>query len=152
MTMKKTHKQKSPFPLLRDGNYEVKMRDIPKTGDKIEQKVRFRKDMTRAIRSLAELTGLNREDLAARIAAAEDELLIPHARRGEKTLRAASQGGREAARQYHEPTREQYRAALVEHRRKYPNLSLSRARARIAARFRVCRRTVERHTKDLRTK
>ena len=75
--------------------------------------------------------------------------LRPDAERGAKMLNAASKGGREAARQCHEPTREQYHAELVEYRLKNPRVSLTAARARIAKRYGVVRRTVERHTKDL---
>lgn len=74
--------------------------------------------------------------------------LRPDAKRGRKILKAAAKGGRNAARQYHEPIREQYRAALVEYMQRNKNVSLTAARERIAARFGVSRRTLENHTRD----
>lgn len=89
--------------------------------------------------------------LAGRAAANQlaADMLRPHAKRGKKILRNASQGGREAARQLHEPKRKEYRAALAEYLRDNQNVSLTTARARIAARFGISRRTLERHTRDM---
>jgi len=89
----------------------------------------------------------------------ECDRLRPHAKRGMKTLEAAKKGGRDVARKHHKPKREQYRTALVKYMEKNGrppygpgSVSLTAGRERVAARFGVSRRTVERHTKDLFTK
>ena len=81
--------------------------------------------------------------------------LRPHAKRGKKVLVAASDGGRKTNRE-NQQKRQQYREDLLVFMRKYGRppygtgaVSLTAGRDRIAARFGVARRTVERNTRDL---
>lgn len=75
--------------------------------------------------------------------------MIPHAKRGKKVVLSASLGGRARAATLYEPDRENYRRALAEYIRLNPSVSLTRARTRIADRFNVSRRTIERNTMDV---
>lgn len=143
-------------PMLPVGHdYQVIMRDMPFTGSTIAEKITFRKNMVHVFHSVAELTGLDEKDLAARTAVAEEMLLVPHAKRGEKVLQAASDAGKQTCRRYHD-LRQKYRAALVEFMRQHGmpphghgTVSLSEARRRIAKKFGLNSKTVERNTRDL---
>ena len=69
---------------------------------------------------------------------------LPHAKRGRKVLKSASQSGKERA-QIYKAKAQAALADLAEYRRTNPSVSITAARNRIAEKHGLTRKTLERH-------
>ena len=128
-------------------NFDRDIKDFQKAADDAREEVygpeRNAAERT-AGKGILRTSGERREKEKERAARMKD---APHAKRGRGTIKSASDGGHERAKQFYGPKISEALKAVEEHRKNNSYLSITRIRKMIAPKFSLHYKTLERHDK-----